>query len=145
MKHVTGFYIDAKDGIPENIVPSRHGYTLPMPGMALDMVDRRVTPSTLVGRVSDDAELINGVTEITEQQHQDMLGDYAAHRQELANSERKRYIDNRLLEIDACTVRPMRAKLAGEGTPEDDTKLVELETEAQTLRIELQELTDESI
>lgn len=145
MQHVKGFYIDAKDSIPEDVVPSRHGYILPMHGMVLDMVDRRVTPSVLVGRVPAGIELTNGVTAITEKQHQIMLGDYALHREILAKTARKKLIDERLLEIDACTVRPMRAKLAGEGTEEDDSKLVELENEARTLRIELQGLTDESI
>ena len=42
-----------------------------------------------------------------------------------------------LMEIDASTVRPMRAKLAGTGTSADDAKLVELENSARTLRTEL--------
>ena len=40
----------------------------------------------------------------------------------------------RLLEIDLLSLRPLRAQLAGTATQSDMDKLLELETEAESLR-----------
>ena len=49
MQHVKGFYIDAKEQ-PETLYRHATGIFFQCHGMVLDMVDRRVTPSVLVGR-----------------------------------------------------------------------------------------------
>lgn len=49
-------------------------------------------------------------------------------------------IDQRLAEIDQCSVRPLRAKVAGVDTQEDMDKLEALEAEAAGLRTERAEL-----
>ncbi len=49
-------------------------------------------------------------------------------------------IEARLEQIDHDVIRPMRAKLAGTATEEDEVILVELEHEAKTLREELDSL-----
>ncbi len=41
----------------------------------------------------------------------------------------------RLLEIDLLSLRPLRAKLAGNATQNDTDKLLELEAEAESLRM----------
>ena len=46
-------------------------------------------------------------------------------------------IKSRLNEIDLESVRPLRAKVHGAATPEDDAKLAALEQEAEALRAEL--------
>ena len=46
-------------------------------------------------------------------------------------------IKSRLLEIDLESVRPLRAKVSGTSTPEDDATLAALEQEAGALRVEL--------
>ncbi len=46
-------------------------------------------------------------------------------------------IMNRLLEIDAASMRPLRAKAAGTETQDDLDRLTALEAEAQSLRAEL--------
>lgn len=46
-------------------------------------------------------------------------------------------IKQRLTQIDADSVRALRAKTVGKGKPQDDTKLNDLDTEADTLRAEL--------
>ena len=46
-------------------------------------------------------------------------------------------IKSRLLEIDLESVRPLRAKVSGTSTPEDDATLAALEQEAEELREEL--------
>ena len=48
-----------------------------------------------------------------------------------------------LSNIDTQTVRPLRAKIAGTVTKEDENKLSELETEAARLRDELKDLQEE--
>ena len=57
------------------------------------------------------------------------------------NSEiRKNEIYAELESIDTQTIRPLRAKLVGLATSQDETKLLELETKANTLRAELKNL-----
>lgn len=46
----------------------------------------------------------------------------------------------RLLEIDLLSLRPLRAQLAGTSTQGDTDKLLELETEAESLRKEFRQL-----
>jgi hypothetical protein len=46
-------------------------------------------------------------------------------------------IKARLNQIDNLTIRPLRAKLAGKATADDEKKLGELEDEAEALRAEL--------
>ena len=57
------------------------------------------------------------------------------------NSEiRKSEIYAELESIDTQTIRPLRAKLTGLSTAQDEAKLLELETKANTLRNELKNL-----
>ena len=57
------------------------------------------------------------------------------------NSEiRKSEIYAELESIDTQTIRPLRAKLTGLATAQDEAKLLELETKANTLRNELKNL-----
>jgi|GEM_PF-5660445 len=50
---------------------------------------------------------------------------------------RRADIQRELDAIDMQSVRPLRAKLAGTATAEDEARLASLETQAQTLRAEL--------
>lgn len=45
-------------------------------------------------------------------------------------------IDAELMRLDLEAVRPLRAKVAGSGTPEDDARLADIEAQAQALRDE---------
>lgn len=54
-----------------------------------------------------------------------------------ATGDRASEIMNRLLEIDAESVRPLRAEAAGAETQDDLDRLTALEAEAQALRLEL--------
>ena len=57
------------------------------------------------------------------------------------NSEiRKSEIYAELESIDTKTIRPLRAKLTGLATAQDEAKLLELETKANKLRIEISQL-----
>ena len=50
---------------------------------------------------------------------------------------RKREILALIEQLDLQSVRPLRAKVAGTATAEDETRLASLEAQAQTLRTEL--------
>lgn len=50
-------------------------------------------------------------------------------------------IEQLLTANDLASVRPLRAKVAGTATPEDESRLTELEEQAQALRVELATLT----
>ena len=50
---------------------------------------------------------------------------------------RRAEILTRLKEIDVESVRGLRAKSVGKGKPQDDTKLTDLDSEADALRLEL--------
>ena len=60
--------------------------------------------------------------------------------QEEINEIRKQEIYAELESIDTQTIRPLRAKLVGLSTTQDDLKLTELENKANTLRNELKNL-----
>ena len=60
--------------------------------------------------------------------------------QEEINEIRKQEIYTELDSVDTQTIRPLRAVLNGTGTDLDKTKLLELETKANTLRNELKNL-----
>ena len=55
----------------------------------------------------------------------------------LAKKDRAAEIYRELDALDLQSIRPVRAKQAGTATPEDEAKIVALETQAQTLRTEL--------
>lgn len=54
---------------------------------------------------------------------------------------RRADITAQLEAVDAASVRPLRVKMAGQGTPADDARLAELEQRAKALRAELSQLT----
>jgi hypothetical protein len=56
---------------------------------------------------------------------------------QLTKADRCAAIQRELDAIDLQSVRPVRAKLAGTATAEDETRLASLEAQAQTLRAEL--------
>ncbi len=56
---------------------------------------------------------------------------------QLAKADRCAAIQRELDAIDLQSVRPLRAKLAGTATADDEARLASLEAQAQTLRTEL--------
>ena len=64
-------------------------------------------------------------------------GDWKEYTAEDAKQARMTEIKSRLLEIDLESVRPLRARVYGTATLEDDAKLAALEQEAEALRAEL--------
>lgn len=85
-KHITAYYLDARDGRPASEAPLRHGPVKPSETMAIDAVDRRQTPPLIIGRIPVDESLSPGMVLISEQEHADLLADYRAWQE--ANAQR---------------------------------------------------------
>ena len=92
-------------------------------------------------------EVSQGVFETSIQENHNYLNDdlktcYKEYEktQEEINEIRKQEIYAELESIDTQTIRPLRAKLTGLATTQDESKLLELETKANTLRNELKTL-----
>lgn len=143
MQFVTGYYVDAKDGIPANIAPNRHGPALPHADLIVDAVDRRESPALIIGQLPDGVETPEALTKITKAQHTKLLTSYQAWRDELEQQQiekeklaRVAEIEARLLELDAFSARPMRAIINGTATEDDRLILDGYEKEAATLRAE---------
>lgn len=64
-------------------------------------------------------------------------GEWQEYTEEDVKQLRVNEIKSRLNEIDLESVRPLRAKVHGTATPDDDAKLAALEQEAEALRSEL--------
>lgn len=75
---------------------------------------------------------INGVT----QQSVDMAISNYDHKKQ-SDDKRLNSISARLAQVDTESVRPLRAKAAGNATAADDSKLAALDAEAAALRVEL--------
>ncbi|SOC56461.1 protein of unknown function [Chromohalobacter canadensis] len=83
-KHVTAYYLDAKDGRPATGAPLRHGPALPSPALVVDAVDRRQTPALIIGRMPADEPLAAGMELVSEERHAELLTSYNDWRDELA-------------------------------------------------------------
>jgi hypothetical protein len=89
-KHVTAYYLDARDGRPASEAPLRHGPVKPSDNLEIDAVDRRQRPALIIGRIPSDETLAAGMTLISEQEHADLLADHQAWRDSLAAQELSR-------------------------------------------------------
>ncbi|SIO25724.1 hypothetical protein [Halodesulfovibrio marinisediminis] len=69
-----------------------------------------------------------------------IIENYPQLLQQELNSQRSIEIQHLLKVNDLASVRPLRAKVAGTATAEDDKRLAELEKQAQALRTELAKL-----
>ena len=88
-KHVTAYYLDAKDGRPATEAPLRHGPALPRAALIVDAVDRRQTPALIIGRMPVDEPLGVGMELVSEEEHAALLADYNAWRDALAADARR--------------------------------------------------------
>lgn len=68
---------------------------------------------------------------------QDLLGVAETADAVTKRAVRRAEIAAQLEAVDGASVRPLRAKMAGQGTPADDARLAELEKQAKALRAEL--------
>lgn len=68
-KHITAYYLDAKDGRPASEAPTRHGPVLPSENLTVDAVDRRVSPPIIVGTLPASETLSPGMELIDQGAH----------------------------------------------------------------------------
>ena len=82
-------------------------------------------------------KIIDGVLVIVEKPSTYYVWNYITFEWEYNSEIRKNEIYVELENIDTQTIRPLRAKLVGLATSQDEKKLLELETKANILRTEL--------
>lgn len=85
-----------------------------------------------VETIINEKELI----EISEEEYQSIIEANKPSQSEIRKAEIYAELDS----IDTQTIRPLRAKLTGLATAQDEAKLLELETKASALRTELANL-----
>lgn len=85
-------------------------------------------------------KIIDGILVIVEKPSTYHVWNYITFEWEYNSEIRKNEIYVELENIDAQTIRPLRAKLVGLATSQDEKKLLELETKANALRAELKNL-----
>ena len=86
-------------------------------------------------------KIIDGALVTIEKPSNYYVWNYTTFEWEYNSGIRKSEIYAELESIDTQTIRPLRAKLIGLATTQDESKLLELETKANTLRNELKNLT----
>ena len=85
-------------------------------------------------------KIVDGVLVIVEKPSTYYIWNYTTFEWEYNSEIRKNEIYAELENIDTQTIRPLRAKLVGLETSQDEKKLLELETKANILRTELKNL-----
>ena len=90
--------------------------------------------------LEDGEKIIDGILVIVEKPSTYYVWNYITFEWEYNSEIRKNEIYVELESIDTQTIRPLRAKLVGLATSQDEKKLLELETKANTLRTELKNL-----
>ena len=85
---------------------------------------------------SDDAYIKGGLVPISDEELAELRKPKLITEEQLKQN-RSAEIQSRLSGIDTESARPMRAKLAGNATSDDDSKLAALDAEAAYLRKEL--------
>ena len=90
--------------------------------------------------LEDGEKIVDGVLVTVEKPSNYYIWNYTTFEWVYNSEIRKNEIYVELESIDTQTIRPLRAKLVGLATSQDETKLLELETNASTLRTELKNL-----
>ncbi|MCC4290442.1 hypothetical protein [Vreelandella aquamarina] len=87
IKHVTAYYVDAKDGRPASEAPLRHGPKLPSENLTVDAVDRRESPPLIIGTLPASEPLSSGMQLIEESEHVARVNDIEQWRESNAQRE----------------------------------------------------------
>ena len=91
-------------------------------------------------QLEEGEKIIDGILVIVEKPSIYYVWNYTTFEWEYNSEIRKNEIYAELESIDTQTIRPLRAKLVGLATSQDEKKLLELETKANILRTELKNL-----
>jgi hypothetical protein len=87
IKYVTAYYVDAKDGRPASEAPLRHGPALPSDALTVTAVDRRESPSLIVGTLPASTPLTAGMQLIEEAAYTARVNDIEQWRESNAQRE----------------------------------------------------------
>ena len=79
-KFVKAYFVDSIDGTPSTDAPLRHGPAKPSKQLSIDAVDRRQRPPSIIGTIPDNEPIADGMTEISQKEHSDLLADFQAWR-----------------------------------------------------------------
>lgn len=84
MKYIKGHYVDAKTEIPATEMPMKNGPALPSDSITVDVVDRRPSPSLVVGVIPDSEEVPSSFEEITQAEHAELVKSFNDWREQYA-------------------------------------------------------------
>jgi len=88
MKYIKGHYVDSKTGKSAADFPMTNGPALPSDSITVDAVDRRPSPSLVVGVMPDAEEVPSSFEEITQAEHAELVKSF--------NDWRKQYAEDQL-------------------------------------------------
>jgi len=94
MKYVKGYYVDSKSGISAAESPMRNGPALPSSKLSVDAVDRRHSPSLIIGTLPDKVKVPSALEEITQEQHAELLQSYNDWRDRFAAEQLQKSREN---------------------------------------------------
>ena len=86
-KFVKAYFVDSIDGTPSTDAPLRHGPAKPSEQLSIDAVDRRQRPPFIIGTIPDNEPIAEGMTEISQQHHFNLLSDFQAWRHAFEESQ----------------------------------------------------------
>jgi len=105
MKYIKGHYVDSKTGKSAADFPMTSGPALPSDKITVDVVDRRPSPSLVVGVIPDSEEVPSSFEEITQAEHAELVKSF--------NDWRDAY-EQEQLELSAAQERKRRDTLLDE-------------------------------
>jgi len=87
MKYIKGHYVDAKTGRSAAERPMVNGPALPSDKISIDTVDRRVSPSLVIGTIPDGEEVPHSFKKITKTEHTKLVKSFNDWREQYAAEE----------------------------------------------------------
>lgn len=94
MKYIKGHYVDAKTGVPATEKPMKNGPALPSDSITVDVVDRRTSPSLVVGVMPDGEEVPSSFEEVTQAEHAELVKSFNDWRKQYAAEQLQTARDN---------------------------------------------------
>ena len=79
-KHVTAYYLDARDGRPANEAPLRHGPKRPSDNLKVSVVDRRQSPALIIGYIPSSESLAPGMVLVDKAEHDSLVAEVESWR-----------------------------------------------------------------
>ena len=141
---ITGAWLIPGMATEKNPLEQKEGYNIKWNGSDWEYEKILTTEEKKVAGIlslEEGEKIIDGALVTIEKPSNYYVWNYTTFEWEYNSGIRKSEIYAELESIDTQTIRPLRAKLIGLATTQDESKLLELETKANTLRNELKNLT----